>query len=119
MANKRHQRSNPGEGRGNTFPPNPLCPNIKLYQRAIQKTITQATCQLPYSHQKTVQPMGSTLVCYSDATTISPFKQRIGKWFEQKHPFTMERSKIKFNSTKKKPGNCERFQSKAKSLLPR
>jgi hypothetical protein len=83
MANKRHQRSNPGEGRGNTFPPSPLCPNIKLYQRAIRKTITQATCQLPYSHQKTVQPMGSTLSIvaraerFQDIETISWFTRRL------------------------------------------
>gem|GEM_PF-7097554 len=37
MANKRHLFKNRREGRGNTFPPHPLCTDINLYQRAIHE----------------------------------------------------------------------------------
>jgi len=83
MANKRHLCSNSGEGRGNTFPPHPLCTDINLYQRAIQKTIIQATCQLPYSHQKTVQPTGSTLGL-SNQKHFLKLSMEIGNWDGEK-----------------------------------
>ena len=50
------------QGRGNTFPPHPLCPDCMLCQRADHEKIFNTICQLPYFSLKTVQRYGSTLL---------------------------------------------------------